>query len=92
MDKKKVLTNEDIIALKDVTSIENKLWDWIFSNYKPVGEGTDTQMTPEMWKYKWETACRKDNDWKYGRFKIDREHMLWRKLTMSEFYEGSVVD
>lgn len=91
-DKKKLITNLDILELKDVTSLPDELADWIFCNYKPVGEHTTTPMTPEMQKLKWETACRKGNDWKYGRFKICRIEMLWRKLTMSEFYGGSTVD
>lgn len=92
MDKIKVITNDDILALNDVTDIREDLWEWIFCNYKMVGEGSKTPMTPEMWKYNWETACKKGNDWKYGRFKIDREHMLWRKLTFDEFYGGGIVD
>lgn len=80
------MTNEDIINCKNITSMSEDMVNWLFKHY------TEVEASAENLAYKWETACRAGNDWKYGRFKVCREKMLWRGLTFSEFYGNGIVD
>lgn len=84
------MTNADIINCKDVTSLNDEMSDFIRKNYAYVD--VDKPVPPAVWGYKWETACKAGNDWKYGRYKICRDKMLRRRLTFNEFYGGGIVD
>ena len=81
------MTNEDVIKLCESLShlsgftITYQMDKFIRNNY------TETNSSGKFF-----TVCRKGNDTKYGRYKIDPYNMVWRGLTFNEFYGGGIVD
>lgn len=84
------MTNEDVIKCEDITSMPRDMVSFVMDNYRNLKD--DWETIKGLRGVKWEVACMKDNDWKYGRFIICRDRMLMRDKTDYEFYHPGRVN
>lgn len=76
----------------DLTRMPRKLWYFIMDTYDRLAVPNPDNMTENQKKLKWELACAKGNDWKYGRVMICRKKKIMRNLTFEEFRSSAAVD